>query len=148
MSADDSGKRGGLLRPAVATDVVVTHVERRMVNKQQRRLIRLFAQDPGEPRLPLRAKSSLPLTRRRRIDRHQAYRVFLDRVVKKVTAIGKLRVVAECGAHRVLVIAIAGHQVERRFQRCQQLSKQRILLRRTVLRRIPGKQSARRLAAG
>jgi hypothetical protein len=65
--------------------------------------------------------------------------VLLDRVVQKVTVCGQLLMIAECRPQRILVIAIPGHQVKRRLQWRQQLSKQRIFLRRTVLRGIPGK---------
>ena len=42
MATYDIGERIRLLGPAVATDIVIADVEWRMVNKQQRRPVRLL----------------------------------------------------------------------------------------------------------
>lgn len=57
------GESRRFFRPAIAADIVITDVEGRMVNEQQRRLVRLFAQNRIEPLLAVRTKNALALAR-------------------------------------------------------------------------------------
>ena len=110
-----------------------------MMYEKQRRPLCLFAQHAVQPGLAPLAKSSFPLPRRRRVDRYQAHRVVLDRVVQEVAIAGQLRMIAEGSPQGFLVIAIAGHEVERRVERRKQLAQQYIFLWRAVLDGVPRK---------
>jgi hypothetical protein len=72
VTADNVGERNGLRGPAVAADIVVADVEGWMVNKQERRPLRLVVERRVEPGLPCRAKDTLALAREGRVDGDQA----------------------------------------------------------------------------
>ena len=139
VTADQITERHGLLGPPVAADVVVADVKRRVVNEQQRRAIRLIAQNLLEPCLALRAKDTLALTRRGRIESDQAKRMVLDHVMKETPVTGQAGLVTERFAQGNIVVSIARNEVERCLQRRKQLEQLRVLFRSAVLHRIAGK---------
>ncbi len=108
-------------------------VERRVVDKQDRRRLGRPAERVVEPGLPLLAEDALALAGVGGIDGHQADRVVLYRVVKEPAVPGQIGMVAEGGAKRLPVVAIAGDQIERRPQRRQDLAQMRVVLGPAVL---------------
>jgi hypothetical protein len=116
MPAYDVFKRSRLIGPAVATDVVIVDVERRMVDKKQGWAIRLFSERLVEPGLAFLAKASLTFAGQRRIDADQEHLMVLYRVMQKLAGRRHSGKVAERRTHFISIIAIARNYIEWRLK--------------------------------
>ena len=103
------------------------------MDEKYRRPVRFPGQRLLQPGDTLRAIHTLAFSCGDRIECDQAHRVVFDDVVKQVSGPGQIREVTKRGPQRVMPVAIAGNQQQRRFQVGQNLAQVRILLRQAVV---------------
>ena len=97
LPATGLGELLGLPRAAVTTDIVVVDVEGRMVDQQDRRLVRYACELRVQPCLPRLAVDAFSLSCGRGIEGDQAQGRGLDSVVEKVAGLRQVALVVEGG---------------------------------------------------
>ena len=106
-----------------------------MVHEDQRRPIRLGGERRLEPGQPLLAERSTVLPFDQRIERDQAHRVVLDRVVQEAR-LRQVRVIGKCLDQRLATVVVSGDQIEGCIQSTEPLAQRRVGLGLPVVRKV------------
>jgi hypothetical protein len=141
VAADNIGKGENIFGATVTVDIVITNVEGWMMDEKQGRSIRLLAQYGIQPGLACLAEHALALSRGSRIERNKAHRMTLNDIVEEVTIYWQISLVVKSGAQVELIVTVAGNEVHRHLQRCQQLAQVRVLVGLAMLHGIPGEDN-------
>ena len=117
----------GLSRP-MRSIWPMTGRERRMMHHDDRGSIGRLVEAVLEPRKALRVEGAPARAGDHRVERDEAHRPGVDRVLDERVRLAQVRMVGERVPQRVALVVIAGQQVDRHRQRREQVAQMRVRL--------------------